>query len=130
MFLNQRLDDRFLSNVTEPETILLFHHWNGLWLSDIGDFFIFCFLGFFFSPCFVFTHLHFFEKQILRFVLLGSMPIKLSVLRVSLGDALQVPEVRQLWHLYADGFREWEALQTEMTNEMHFTIQAEAYVKN
>lgn len=73
--------------------------------------------------------MHLFEKQILRFLPLGSLLIKPSVLRVSLGGALQVPEARQLWHLRADGFREWKALQTEMTNEITLQLKPKLMLK-
>lgn len=74
--------------------------------------------------------MHLFEKQILRFLPLGSLPIKPSVCRAPLREPLQVPKSWQLWQLHTDEFREWNGLQTKMTNEIHFTTQAEAYVKN
>lgn len=75
--------------------------------------------------------MHLFEKQILKFLPLGRPAYKIvRVQRLPLRGNLQVPEPRQLWPLHIDGFREWKGLQTEMTNEIHFTTQAEAYVKN
>lgn len=74
--------------------------------------------------------MHLFEKQILKFLPLGSLPIKSSVWRAPLRGTLQVPKPQQLWQLHTDEFREWNALQTKMTSEIYFTTQAEAYVKN